>query len=59
LIFTFLLPLFSNIAIRMFSLKTRYTHCLIWYIQMYVKFPGKLVTCIFCENDVYRTKSDR
>ena len=33
LIFTFLLPLFSNIAIRMFSLKTRYTHCLIWYIQ--------------------------
>jgi hypothetical protein len=29
LISTFLLPLFSNIAIRMLSLKTRYTHCLI------------------------------
>jgi hypothetical protein len=29
LISTFLLPLFSNVAIRMFSLKTRYTHCLI------------------------------
>jgi hypothetical protein len=26
LISTFLLPLFSNIAIRMLSLKTRYTH---------------------------------
>jgi hypothetical protein len=31
LISTFLLTLFSNIAIRMFSFKTRYTHCLIWY----------------------------
>jgi hypothetical protein len=30
LISTFLLPLFSNVAIWMFSLKTRYTHCLIW-----------------------------
>ena len=29
LISTFLLPLFSNVSIRMFSLKTRYTHCLI------------------------------
>ena len=29
LISTFLLPLFSNVAIRMFSLKARYTHCLI------------------------------
>ena len=27
---TFSLPLFSNVAIIMFSLKTRYTHCLIW-----------------------------
>jgi hypothetical protein len=25
---------------------------------MYVKFPGKLVTCISYENYVYRTKSD-
>jgi hypothetical protein len=33
LISTFLVPLFSNISIRMFSLKPRYTHCLIWYIQ--------------------------
>jgi hypothetical protein len=30
LISTFVLPFFSNVAIRMFSLKTRYTHCLIW-----------------------------
>jgi hypothetical protein len=35
------------------SLKTRYTH-----YKMYVKFPGKLVTCISYENYVYRTKSD-
>ena len=33
LISTFLLPLFCNVAIWMFSLKPRYTHCLIWYIQ--------------------------
>ena len=26
--------------------------------KMYVKFPGKLVTCISYENYVYRTKSD-
>ena len=26
---------------------------------MYVKFPGKLVTCISYENYVYRTKSDK
>jgi hypothetical protein len=31
LISTFLITLFSNIAIRIFSLETRYTHCLIWY----------------------------
>ena len=30
LISTFWLPLFSNVAIRMFSLKTWYNHCLIW-----------------------------
>ena len=30
LISTFLLPLLSNVVIWMFSLKTRYTHCLIW-----------------------------
>jgi hypothetical protein len=26
---------------------------------MYVKFPGKLVTCISYANYVYRTKSDK
>jgi hypothetical protein len=45
LISTFLLTLFINVAIRMFSLKIRYTHCLIIIINLLSnKHPYMFVT---------------
>jgi hypothetical protein len=38
---TFLLPLFINVAIRMFSLKIRYTHCLIIIIIIIIVLSNK------------------